>query len=369
MARLVLVSHEASRTGAPRVAVEIARAAVSAEIPDPVVIVRWDGPLVEDFRDSGARVVLEPLRRTRVALRTRRRLRATAVRLEVAVARAMLRRHRPDVLYLNTVKSACYVRPALELGIRTILHVHETGPLLVDTLARYQLQGLYPRIELVACSEAVRRELARVTGVPEAAIDVLLSVPDEVRVRALAAHPSPQDRDGRLLVVACATADQRKGVDLWLRMARAVIDQREDVDFVWVGRPPEGEMARLVENLALGDRVRFPGLLDNPYPEIAAADVFTLPSREDPFPLAVTEAMHLGRPIVAFDVGGVREQLADTGVLVSAGDWEAMADQVDALLDDPGRRDELGARAAARAVGALGIETFRRHVAALIGRT
>jgi glycosyltransferase involved in cell wall biosynthesis len=368
MVKLVLVSHEASRTGAPRVAVEIARAVHAAQI-DPVVIVRWDGPLAEDFRASGARVVLEPLRRTRVALRAHRRLRSAAVQLEVAVARAMLRRHQPEVLYLNTVKSACYVRPALELGIRTILHVHETGPLLVDTLARYRLQDVYDRLELVACSEAVRRDLARTTGIPEVTIEVLLSVPDEDRVRALAARPWRHGRDGRLLVVACATADHRKGVDLWLRMARAVIDRRDDVDFVWVGRPPEGEMARLVENLELGDRVRFSGSLDNPYPEIAAADVFTLSSREDPFPLAVTEAMHLGRPIVAFDVGGVREQLDDAGVLVPAGDWESMARQVDHLLGDPARRDELSMRATSRAGHEFGIETFQRRVASTIGRS
>jgi glycosyltransferase involved in cell wall biosynthesis len=72
--------------------------------------------------------------------------------------------------------------------------------------------------------------------------------------------------------------------------------------------------------------------------------------------------------VVAFDVGGVREQLGDAGVVVPAGDTGAMAEAVVALLDDPVARDELGVRAAARARDLWDVGPFRQSVAHAVER-
>jgi glycosyltransferase involved in cell wall biosynthesis len=95
-------------------------------------------------------------------------------------------------------------------------------------------------------------------------------------------------------------------------------------------------------------------------------DVFTLPSREDPFPLVVLEAMALARPVVGFDVGGVREQLDDTGVVVDAEDVSAMANAVVALLDDEAERRRLGALAAERVRSLYDIGPFRAHIKRIV---
>ncbi|MFZ5910093.1 MAG: glycosyltransferase [Chloroflexota bacterium] len=73
-----------------------------------------------------------------------------------------------------------------------------------------------------------------------------------------------------------------------------------------------------------------------------AADVFIHPARADTFPLTVLEALACGTPVVATQVGGIREQIINgmNGFLTPAGDAEAMSERVLRLLNDP----ELGSR-------------------------
>lgn len=353
---LLVVSHEASRTGAPKVALDVLTA-LRDEPYRRIAVLRWGGPLARDFRQRADGVVLEPLRRTRVVLRKYRRARRLAVAVETWAAWLVLLWYRPRLVYLNTVKAASYVRPALRRRVPVILHVHEAGPLASQTLARYGLDGLYARVHLVACSEGVRADLASSTGVPTRDITVVTPAIDVDAVRSAAGprdplEPEPVGRPGPrqgtdLLVGACGTAGWRKGVDRFLEVARRVSDRLDGrgVRFVWIGREDFPGLERLVEELGLGGTVQFPGELAAPYPTMAALDVFVHSARQDPYPVAVLEAMALERPVVAFDVGGLRDQVGDAGILVADGDVGAMAGAVVDLLESPERRRSLGARA------------------------
>jgi len=171
-----------------------------------------------------------------------------------------------------------------------------------------------------------------------------------------------------VVVGACGTVNDRKGTDQWLRVARAVRDRGShlDVRFRWIGQKKTAWPDDLVAELGLGDVVEFAGQFEDPYPQIAAMHVFTLPSREDAFPLVVLEAMALGRPIVAFDVGSVLDQLGDAGVVVAAGDTDAMADAVVGLLDDPAKAHTLGKAAAARAREIHDVAPFHEAVRRIV---
>jgi glycosyltransferase involved in cell wall biosynthesis len=92
----------------------------------------------------------------------------------------------------------------------------------------------------------------------------------------------------------------------------------------------------------LGERADVPVCL-------AAMDIFCLSSRTEAFPNAVGEAMAMGLPCVSTDVGDVAMLMADTGVLVSKGDPNALAQGVAGLLAlGPDARTQLGQRAKAR---------------------
>jgi glycosyltransferase involved in cell wall biosynthesis len=78
------------------------------------------------------------------------------------------------------------------------------------------------------------------------------------------------------------------------------------------------------------------------------ADVFVLPTYADAVPNVVLEAMAAGLPVVATDVGAVREIVDEAGVVVPRGNADALAEALAALQRDPARRAALGERAQAR---------------------
>lgn len=104
-------------------------------------------------------------------------------------------------------------------------------------------------------------------------------------------------------VLAIGYADLRKGFDIFCRVAQTLGRQNDDVYFVWVGV----EDAQLKEwfgkdfqKAGIEDRVILLPRVDEIDPFYAAADVFALTSREDPFPSVVVEAISFGLPVVAF---------------------------------------------------------------------
>jgi glycosyltransferase involved in cell wall biosynthesis len=99
--------------------------------------------------------------------------------------------------------------------------------------------------------------------------------------------------------------------------------------------PLEPELRGLVANLGLGSRVRFlrhRSLMGSLY---KSADLVLLTSAAEGTPLCLLEAMSAGVPVAATDVGGVRDIVGETGVLLDpALHPEAWAKELAALLED-----------------------------------
>src|SRR4029450_9342494 len=116
---------------------------------------------------------------------------------------------------------------------------------------------------------------------------------------------------------------------------------------VWVvGDGSERHQAeRLSSELGLtSDSVRFLGRRSDIDRLLASADFFGLPSDIEGLPMSILEAMTHALPIVASNVGGVPELIADGrhGLLVPAGDAESLAGAIQRLRDDPALRRLLG---------------------------
>jgi glycosyltransferase involved in cell wall biosynthesis len=360
---VLVVSHEASRTGAPRVAIAIVRA-LPESLWDRRVVLRWPGPLRSEFNATGARVFLEPLRRVRVTLRLWPPTRRVAAVLEQVAAAIVIVALRPDVIWCNTVLSACYIRPALLLGKRVVLHAHEPDDRMTQVLGRYRLRGHWRSTVLVGCAPKVCAGLAAATGRPVSDVRYIPSVPDGYVVVKLARGVTPPLPEHDVLIGACGPPNPGKGADLWLTMVEEIATSAADLrpHFVWIGGDAPPEFREWAARTEMADRVTYTGSLENPYPLLAALDVFTLTSRADSFPLVVLEAMHLARAVVAFDVGDVAEQVGDTGCLVPVLAVDQAAEAVVALLRDPDERTRMGVAAAARAREHFAIEDFATTV-------
>lgn len=116
--------------------------------------------------------------------------------------------------------------------------------------------------------------------------------------------------------------------------------------------------------LGIGDRTHFTGFRPDPYPFLAMFDVFLMSSHYEGFPIALIEAMAMGKAVVATRVGGVPEAVThgEDGLLIDAGDAVALADAALGLLDDESERSRLGRSAAKTAEERFSIEAMVRQV-------
>ena len=114
---------------------------------------------------------------------------------------------------------------------------------------------------------------------------------------------------------------------------------------VLVGDGPTHPAAEaLARELGIADRVSFPGSRDDVPDVLAGAHVFSLASRWEGLPRTILEAMRAGLPVVASDVDGVGEAVADeeTGFLVPAGDSAALGRRLGQLFAYPSLRKRMG---------------------------
>lgn len=108
------------------------------------------------------------------------------------------------------------------------------------------------------------------------------------------------------------------------------------------------ELAALATRLGVADRVTFHGFRRDVEALMAGADALIMPSLHEGLPYTLLEAMSLGLPVVASNVGGLAEVLRHdgTGLLVPAGDARALAAALARLDDSVELRSALGAAAA-----------------------
>jgi glycosyltransferase involved in cell wall biosynthesis len=255
--------------------------------------------------------------------------------------RAWLVGQRPDLIHANSLLALPEVVARPRGGPPVVLHTHEVLPGGAKGTVAALLARRADRV--ISVSEAAARAL-RARGVESAV--VRSAVPDP-------GPPAPtRPREGPLVVGTLATICRRKGSDLFLAAARRIQECRNGIEFRMVGDLVVGgerPWAQGILEAAERSGIRHATGVD-PFAELAEWDVFVLPSRMDPSPLALLEAMVMGLPVVGTRVGGIPEQLgSEAGLLVAPEDPEALAEAVLRLAGEPELRARLGAAARARA--------------------
>jgi glycosyltransferase involved in cell wall biosynthesis len=214
--------------------------------------------------------------------------------------------------------------------------------------------------DLVEQARALGAADARLARVPSPKVPALLAEPvlDAAGRAALAGRllgpaagrPLRSGADQPQLVLTVSRIAPQKDLEVLVTAAAAV---HAACRFVVVGDGDPDLRARLQEQIRrTGAPVELVGARDDVAQLLRAADVFVLPSAWEARALVVQEAMAAGTPVVASDVGGLRDLVAGSGPLVAAGDAEGLARAVDTLLADPGLRAQA-ARAGRKAAAAL----------------
>jgi UDP-glucose:(heptosyl)LPS alpha-1,3-glucosyltransferase len=244
--------------------------------------------------------------------------------------------------------------------------LHPVHP-LVFGLERYNFSPRGSRL-IHAVSPRVADEIVESYGVARERLRV---VPNGVDLALF--HPRNRERDARAVRARLALGDGPlllfvgyelywKGLGTLLEALRRM--RRADARVLVAGRPVTPYIRALAARLGLGDRVRFAGPVGAVEACYAASDVFVLPTRYEAFGLVIAEAMASGLPVVTTRVAGAAERIEDgvNGLLLdSPPDPATLATRLDALLDDAGLRERIGAagRRTAEANWDLGSVTDR----------
>ena len=204
-----------------------------------------------------------------------------------------------------------------------------------------------------ANSEAVKNFLVA-EGVPARNIAVVYNGLDFARVipppaltREAALDGFHLPRERRFVTMVANLHNPVKDYPMFLRAAASVRANNSNAAFVVAG---EGEMLEdlraLARDLRIEHDVFFIGRCNRVAELLFASDVCVLSSKAEGFSNAILEYMGAGRPVVATDVGGASEAIAEgeSGYLVASGDYETMATRIAELLRDPQKASAMGER-------------------------
>ena len=220
---------------------------------------------------------------------------------------------------------------------------------------------------LLTVSESSRGDIVSDFGVQPDAVSV---VPVGVDTSAFMPPTAPRV-PGRIVSVASSDSPM-KGARVLLEAVAKLATER-DVELVMVGTPKaDGPVLRAVDELGIGDRVRFvAGLPTAALAELfGSAEIAVVPSLYEGFSIPAVEAMACETPLVATTAGALPEVVGDCAVLVEPGNAADLAAALAALFDDEPRRRELGLagrrrveqRYTWRAVAQATAEIYRRTI-------
>ena len=353
-ARLAIFVATSGHSGVDRVVRNLAPAIAARGIAVDVLRVRGHGPQLDEDPNPLLRVV---------------ELEAAHAYTAFFPLVRYLRRERPDALLtdkdrVNRIAILAHrlARSGARLVVRTgtTVSVNLAGRKPMDRrINLWSMRYLYRLADaIVLPSRGAGDDFAATVGTAHKRVTVC---PSPIATPALYARArEPLDPailpggDGPLLV-GIGELSARKDYATALR-AFAALDPGRGARLLILGEGRKrAELEALAHELGVADRVSLPGFVANPYPALANADVFVHAARLEGSPVAVMEAVALGRPVVSTDCPSGPHEILDggrIGRLVAIGDHEAMGRALAAMLDEPPPSETIRAGAAAFTVEA-----------------
>lgn len=240
----------------------------------------------------------------------------------------LLRKDRPSVVHAHMMTSAALAWPScLILGIPLITTVHN------EFEKSSILMGLGKKV--IAVSEAVKQSMIR-RGIKKEKLAVVLNgTIGAARMQGVLREPAALAKPN---VVFVGGIHPRKGLIDLLDAFEMVHRSRADCKLYIIGGGPMfAEYKEYLSHLSCADSVEFLGTMPQPFPYLAAADIFVLPSHADPAPLVISEAREAGCAVIATDVDGIPQLLnhGKAGILVPPRRPAVLAQEILRLLDNP----------------------------------
>jgi glycosyltransferase involved in cell wall biosynthesis len=255
----------------------------------------------------------------------------------------LIKKTKPDLVHAHTSKAGVLGRLAAQwTGVPAVFTAH-TWAFAEGTSWKWKKIGRPCEVLAAKCGQVIinvseaNRHLALRHGVGSAS--KLVTIHNGITDTSLRAEPST-DTTPKIIVVARFAPQKNHSL-----LLRAMAGLPHPFRLVFVGDGPTRQAVEMQGyELGLSDRIDFLGQRHDVEEILANSHIFALPTNWEGFPLSILEAMRAGLPVIASDVGGVREAVTDgeTGFLVPAGDEGALRARIAQLLESPNLRQRMG---------------------------
>lgn len=329
------MTHEESRTGAPKVVYEVARE--MNKYYNVKMVSLNGGSMHKEFESEFGKIIYES---------------------SLFDCRQIIINEKPDLVYVNSLSSYRYAIEARKFGIPAVFHIHEL---------RGGFDAVFNQRELEMFKEYADRYIVVSKPVEKILLKDLLCDPSKVFM--LNAFVNSEDiinkslqgfneikekiiQNDKIIVIGIGYFNTRKGDDYFINAFKILNKKYPNrFRFIWIGKYGVSSWLRSWYSVGknLGNDFLLLGERENPYPYLRSADIFLLSSREDPFPLVALEAMALKKPVVAFkEGGGIPEAISGCGVIVENMNSWFLADSIQDLSKDFELMKNLGEKASLR---------------------
>lgn len=316
--KILIISHEATLTGAPKFAFLLAEHLSNSKHRVSLLLNRGGG-LSETFVKLETKQWVVDLSNSSIVSRLFFNFIGGTLGHQKRILN-WVKLRKFDVIINNTVMNGDIITKIKSVNSNIVTVVHEMDTVLrwAESMNNSTTKSLNSSKSVVCVSESVKSDLTRLFDTKKVEIEVL---PGFAQVNR---NFSTKKTDGSFVVGGCGSLIYRKGVDLFFHVAKLMKTKypKENIKFMWVGGVTNSysyfEFMNEVSKLQLEDTITITGETNNPEKYFSQMDIFFLSSREDPFPLVMMEVAQFEVPIICFSGCGGAEQFAlEGGGLVS----------------------------------------------------
>ncbi len=291
----------------------------------------------------------------------------------------------PDLLYVNSMAITPSVRAACDASaIPLVLHAHEMDFMVACFQSGARVNKLIRRSSrFISCANAVAAFYEDWYNLPREKSEIIYGpVSNErflKRKNIIGQQDSCTPDPAAITVGVVAQLSFLKSPDHFIRALSIVKGKaKSKVRFAWLGVLPGNKdllanLRSLSARLSLENDIRFYPVSGDVFDFYQHIDIFVLPSRAEGFPISILEAMLSEKPVVAMDVGGIREAIdAQTGYLVRDRTPEGLAEGILHLLDNRDKWAGMGENGKKRVMenfeAAVQAPKWLKIIAGAIGR-
>jgi glycosyltransferase involved in cell wall biosynthesis len=338
-----------------------------------VVALPEDGDLVPRIQAYGAEVIFirfPVLRRGNAGAASMITMALDAAR-SVPRSMRLIKHLRASVIIVNTVTLPWWLLAGRLGRTPTVCHLHEAETQVRRTVRHALMLPLFMADAVIVISQSAMEAMTEVQPrLARRAHLIYNGVPQPPT------EPKPARRSGTFRLAVVGRLSPRKGPDVALEATARLRRDGYDVALEIAGSIFPGyewfeeQLRQRAGQPDLAGAVELSGYRTPIWPVLARADVMLAASLHEPFGNAVVEAQISARPVVAAASQGHLESIVEgrTGLLVEAGNAQAMAAAVVRLIDDPDLAARLAEEGRSEAIRRFSVDRYRREVIELVGK-